>query len=83
MPIDLRSPIGVTLALLPVVLLSLWSLVVLLVVLAPRHRGRQPARGWLSVVGVIGAAGATIWLWLSGARSSGVPHMVSSTSIAS
>jgi len=77
MPIDLRSPIGVTLALLPVVLLSLWSLVVLLVV-AWRHgtEGDSRLAGWLSVVGVIGAAGATIWLWLSGARSSGVPHMV-------
>jgi len=77
MPIDLRSPIGVTLALLPVVLLSLWSLVVLMVV-AWRHgtEGDSRLAGWLSVVGVIGAAGATIWLWLSGARSSGVPHMV-------
>jgi len=77
MPIDLRTPIGVTLALLPVVLLSLWSLVVLMVV-AWRHgtEGDSRLAGWLSVVGVIGAAGATIWLWLSGARSSGVPHMV-------
>jgi len=67
----------VTLALLPVVLLSLWSLVVLMVV-AWRHgtEGDSRLAGWLSVVGVIGAAGATIWLWLSGARSSGVPHMV-------
>ncbi len=77
MPIDLRSPVGVTIALLPSVLLSLWSLVVLLVV-AWRHETEADSRfaGWLSVVGVIGAAGATVWLWLSGAQSSGVPHMV-------
>lgn len=77
MPIDLRSPIGVTIALLPVVLLSLWSLVVLLVV-AWKHESEADSRfaGWLSVVGVIGAAAATVWLWLSGARSSGLPHMV-------
>ena len=77
MPIDLRSPIGVTVALLPVVLLSLWSLVVLMVV-AWRHgtEGDSRLAGWLSVVGVIGAAAATVWLWLSGAESSGVPHMV-------
>lgn len=77
MPIDLRSPVGVTIALLPSVLLSLWSLVVLLVV-AWRHETEADSRfaGWLSVVGVIGAAGATVWLGLSGAQSSGVPHMV-------
>lgn len=77
MPIDLRSPLGVTIALLPVVLLSLWSLVVLLVV-AWRHgtEGDSRLAGWLSVVGVIGAAAATIWLWVSGAQSAGVPHMV-------
>jgi NADH-quinone oxidoreductase subunit N len=77
MPVDLRSPIGVTIALLPVVVLSLWSLVVLLVV-AWRHESEADSRfaGWLSVVGVLGAAAATVWLWLSPAHSSGVPHMV-------
>ena len=50
MPIDLRSPFGVTLALLPVVLLTTWSLVVLLVV-AWRHGTEEDSRlaGWLSV----------------------------------
>ena len=77
MPIDLHSPSGVTLALLPAVLLTLWSLVVLLVV-AWRHGTEADSRfaGWLSVVGVIGAAAATLWLWQSGAVSAGQPHMV-------
>jgi NADH-quinone oxidoreductase subunit N len=77
MPIDLRSPIGVTIALLPVVLLSLWSLVVLIVV-AWWHESEADSRlaGWLSVVGVIGAAAAAVCLWLSNAHSGGVPHMV-------
>jgi len=77
MPIDLLTPMGVTLALLPAVFLSGWSLLVLLVV-AWRHGSEGDSRlaGWLSVVGVIGAAAATLWLWRSGAQSSGVPHMV-------
>jgi NADH-quinone oxidoreductase subunit N len=77
MPIDLQTPVGLTLALLPAVLLSGWSLVVLLVV-AWRHGSEGDSRlaGWLSVVGVIGAGAATLWLWLSGAQSSGAPHMV-------
>ena len=76
MPIDLQTPMGLTLALLPAVLLSGWSLVVLLVV-AWRHGSEGDSRlaGWLSVVGVIGAGAATLWLWLSGAQSSGAPHM--------
>ena len=77
MPIDLLTPSGVTLALLPAVLLTVWSMVVLLVV-AWRHGSEEDSRlaGWLSVVGVIGAAAATLWLWQSGAKSTGQPHMV-------
>ena len=77
MPIDLQTPMGLTLALLPAVLLSGWSLVVLLVV-AWRHGSEGDSRlaGWLSVVGVIGAAAATLWLWLSGAHGGGVVNMV-------
>ena len=77
MPIDLMDPKGLTLALLPAVILTAWSLVVLLVV-AWRHESEADSRfaGWLSVVGVIGAGAATLWLWLSGATSAGAPHMV-------
>ena len=51
MPIDLQTPMGLTLALLPAVLLSGWSLVVLLVV-AWRHgsegdsRSQAGCRSW-------------------------------------
>jgi NADH-quinone oxidoreductase subunit N len=77
MPIDLQLPLGVTLALLPAVILSGWSLVVLMVV-AWRHGSEGDSRlaGWLSVVGIIGAAAAATWLWLTGAHASGAPHMV-------
>ena len=77
MPIDLLTPTGVTLALLPAVILTIWSMVVLLVV-AWRHGSEGDSRlaGWLSVVGVIGAAAATLWMWQSGAKGAGQPHMV-------
>ena len=52
-PIDMGTPAGVTLALLPEIVLSAWSLVVLLVV-AWRHDTDADARlaGWLSFVGL-------------------------------
>ncbi len=77
MPINLQSPLGLTLALLPSLVLGGWSLVVLLVV-AWRHQSEADSRmaGWLSVVGVLGALGATAWLWWSGARPEGLQHMV-------
>ena len=60
MPIDLSSPAGLTLALLPEVVLTAWSLVVLLVV-AWRHRTAADSRlaGTLSLVGYAGAVAAT------------------------
>ena len=52
--IDLSSPWGVTVALLPEVLLCGWALVVLLVV-SWRHETAEDCRlaGWLSFAGVI------------------------------
>jgi len=75
--LDLMSPIGVTIALLPEVLLSTWILVVLLVI-AWRHERVEDSylAGWLSLIGVgIAAVGVGI-LWLGGAAPAGVPHMV-------
>jgi NADH-quinone oxidoreductase subunit N len=75
--IDLATPGGVTLALLPEVVLSAWSLVVLLVV-AWRHRTEADARlaGWLSFVGLVTAGAAQLWLWLIHATPAGLPQMV-------
>jgi NADH-quinone oxidoreductase subunit N len=77
MPIDLQSPLGLATALLPSLVLSGWSLVVLMVV-AWRHESEADSRlaGWLSVVGVLLALAATGWLWWSDARAAGLAHMV-------
>ena len=76
-PIDMGTPAGVTLALLPEIVLSAWSLVVLLVV-AWRHDTDADARlaGWLSFVGLVAAGAAQLWLHLAGAAPAGLPQMV-------
>ncbi len=76
-PIDLSTPLGATLGLLPEVVLSLWSLVVLLVV-AWRHESEQDSRlaGWLSVAGYLMAGAALLALWLGDARPDGLTPMV-------
>jgi NADH-quinone oxidoreductase subunit N len=68
---------GVTLALLPEIVLSAWSLLVLLVI-AWRHETDADARlaGWLSIVGLLAAGAAQLWLYLAGATSAGLPQMV-------
>jgi NADH-quinone oxidoreductase subunit N len=76
-PFDPQSPTGLLLALAPSALLTLWSLVVLLVV-GWRHQTEADSRlaGWLSIVGIVAAALATVWLWVGGARPDGIPTMV-------
>ncbi|HEU5171569.1 MAG TPA: NADH-quinone oxidoreductase subunit N [Gemmatimonadales bacterium] len=75
-PLDLRSPLGATLALLPEVVLTASTLVVLLLV-AWRHQGARDSQlaGWCSLVGVALAGAALALLWLGGARPAGLPHM--------
>lgn len=77
MGIDLSSPGGVTLALLPELLLSLWALVVLLYV-AWRHRDGYDMRtaGALSLLGYIFAVVATGWLAWRGAHAEGLSIMI-------
>jgi NADH-quinone oxidoreductase subunit N len=77
MPIDLSSPGGATLALLPELVLSLWALVVLLYV-AWRHRDGYDMRtaGALSLLGYIFAAAATGWLAWRGAHADGLSIMM-------
>jgi NADH-quinone oxidoreductase subunit N len=76
-PIDLSQPLGVTLALMPEVILSGWSLIVLLVV-SWRHESAQDSRlaGWLSLAGLIVAGAALAALWVGGATPAGLPQMV-------
>ncbi len=76
-PLDMTTPMGVTIALLPEVVLSAWALVVLLVV-AWRHETAADSRlaGWLSLIGLLAAGAAQAWLWAAGAAPDGLPQMV-------
>ncbi len=75
--INLASPLGVSLALLPEIILCAAGLVVLLVV-AWRHRTPWDLRlaGQLSAVGVLGASAALAWLWVNDAQPTVLPVMV-------
>jgi NADH-quinone oxidoreductase subunit N len=75
--IHLSRPWGVTVALLPEVLLSGWALVVLLVV-SWRHRTAEDSRlaGWLSFAGVVVSAAGLAALWVNGATPDGLAQMV-------
>lgn len=77
MSLDLTTPGGVLLALLPEIVLTGFALVVLLVI-AWRHRTVEDSRlaGWLSLAGLVVSGGALGFLWLHGARPAGAVHMV-------
>jgi NADH-quinone oxidoreductase subunit N len=77
-PIDTTSPLGVTLALLPEVVLSVAALAVLLVN-AWRHATPADSRlaGWLSLGGVGASLVAQLWLWGAAPGDTGIPQMVS------
>jgi NADH-quinone oxidoreductase subunit N len=76
-PVDLSTPWGVTVALLPEVILSGWALIVLLVV-SWRHQGPEDSRlaGWLSFAGVVLSGAALAALWVNGAAPDGLAQMV-------
>ena len=75
--LDLSTPLGLTLALLPEIVLSAWALIVLLVV-SWRHRSAEDSRlaGWLSFAGVAVSAAALAALWVNGITSDGLAQMV-------
>jgi len=77
MLIDLATPGGAVLALLPEIVLTGWALVVLLVA-SWRHRTAADSRfvGILSIAGYVLAVMATGWLAWVGARPEGLPQMV-------
>jgi NADH-quinone oxidoreductase subunit N len=76
-PIDTTSPLGITLALLPEVVLSLAALGVLTVT-AWRHETPADGRlaGWLSLAGVGASLVALLWLWSSAPQSAGIAQMI-------
>jgi NADH-quinone oxidoreductase subunit N len=75
--LDLGTPWGVTVALLPELLLTGWVLVVLLVV-SWRHQTAEDSRlaGWLSFAGVALSAAGLAALWVNGAAPDGLAQMV-------
>jgi NADH-quinone oxidoreductase subunit N len=75
--LDLSTPWGVTLALLPEVILTAWALVVLLVV-SWRHETAEDSRlaGWLSFAGVLLSAAGLATLWVNGVVPDGLAQMV-------
>src|SRR5262245_48977825 len=76
-PLDLGTPLGITLALLPEVLLSFWALVVLLVV-SWRHKTAGDSRlaGWLSLVGIVISGAGLATLWAGGVGPAGPAQMI-------
>ncbi len=77
MQLDLSTPWGLTVALVPEILLSAWALVVLLV-LSWRHTTEQDSRlaGWLSLAGVLLSGAGLATLWVNGATAAGIAQMV-------
>ncbi len=76
-PLDLRTPFGVTLALLPELILTAGALAVLLLN-AWRHRTAADSRlaGWAALAAVGASAAGLALLCLGGAAPLGAPHMV-------
>ncbi len=75
--LDLSTPLGVTLALLPEVLLSVSALVVLLFI-SWRHETAADSRlaGWLSFGGILVSGAGLAALWVSGVESAGPAQMI-------
>ena len=77
MLIDLSAPAGITLALLPEIVLTGWALILLLVI-GWRHGDPDHHRwaGGFTLVGLLVALGTVLWLWRAGATPDGLPLMI-------
>jgi NADH-quinone oxidoreductase subunit N len=78
MPLDLTTAGGVTIALVPELVLTAWILLLMLVA-AWRHRdpGALRTMGLLSMVALVSTALAVAWLWAQRATPVGLPAMIS------
>ena len=76
-PLDMSTLPGVTLGLLPEILLTGWALVVLLVA-SWRHETADDSRlaGWLSFAGVVLSGAGLAWLWASDFTPAGLAQMM-------
>ncbi len=77
MQLDMSTPQGVTLGLLPEILLTGWALIVLLVV-SWRHETANDSRlaGWLSFAGIAVSGAGLAWLWGNQTAPLGLAHMM-------
>jgi NADH-quinone oxidoreductase subunit N len=77
MLLDLTTARGVTVALVPELVLTFWIMVLMLVA-AWRHRDPNAHRavGLLSVVALVSTALAMLWLWVQRAAPAGLPVMM-------
>jgi NADH-quinone oxidoreductase subunit N len=75
--LDMSTPEGVALGLLPEILLSGWSLIVLLVA-SWRHQTAEDSRlaGWLSFAGVALTSAGLGWLWVNQVTPVGLAQMM-------
>jgi NADH-quinone oxidoreductase subunit N len=75
--LDLSTPWGVTVALLPEILISVAALLVLLVV-SWRHSTAEDSRlaGWLSLMGVVVTTGGLGALWVLNVQADGLAQMI-------
>ena len=76
-PLDLATPLGISIALLPELVLTLGSLLVLLVV-AWRHHTAGDSRlaGLLSLIALVASFAALAWLAIGNVRAAGIPLMI-------
>ena len=77
MQLDMSTPQGVALGLLPEILLSGWALIVLLVA-SWRHGTANDSRlaGWLSFAGLAVSAAGLAWLWMNDVTPLGLAQMM-------
>jgi NADH-quinone oxidoreductase subunit N len=75
--LDMSTPRGITLGLIPEVLLTGWALIVLLVA-SWRHGTPQDSRlaGWLSFAGVAVSGAGLAWLWVNNVAPLGLAQMM-------
>jgi NADH-quinone oxidoreductase subunit N len=75
--LDLSTPLGITLALLPEILLTTWAIIVLLVV-SWRHQTAADSRvaGWLSFAGIVVSGAGLAVLWMNQVVPDGLAQMV-------
>ena len=76
-PLDLSHAGGLTVALLPELVLSAWALVLTLYA-GVRNRGAEDQRraGWMTLAALVSTLGVVLWMWTADVRAAGLPLMM-------